>query len=36
MINTHALTLGMLMGYVIAKEISPDDIKDKVNVPFDD
>lgn len=26
--------LGMLMGYVIAKEISPDDIKDKVNVPF--
>lgn len=26
--------LGMLMGYVIAKEISPDDILDKVNVPF--
>lgn len=25
-------TLGMLMGYIIAKEISPDDIKDKVHV----
>ena len=24
--------LGMLMGYVIAKEISPDDILDKVSV----
>jgi len=28
--------LGMLMGYIIAKEISPDDIKDKVSVPFSD
>lgn len=26
--------LGMLMGYIIAKEISPDDIKDNVHVPF--
>jgi hypothetical protein len=26
--------LGLLMGYIIAKEISPDDIKDNVNVPF--
>jgi hypothetical protein len=25
--------LGMLMGYIIAKDISPDDIKDKVAVP---
>jgi len=25
--------LGMLMGYIIAKDISPDDIKDKVVVP---
>jgi hypothetical protein len=26
--------LGMLMGYIISKEISPDDIKNKVSVPF--
>jgi hypothetical protein len=26
-------TLGMLMGYIIAKDISPDDIKDKVAIP---
>jgi hypothetical protein len=25
--------LGMLMGYIIAKDISPDDIKDKVAIP---
>lgn len=29
-------SLGMLMGYILSKEISPDDVKDNVHVPFSD